>query len=95
MQRTRIKKFMKKLKQDNVASIPYNYTHKQANNMWAEWVNIIEFVWSNGGFYDTKELLKTLEDESCKQYLKENYFSDEAQRTLRRFLRKAKVNVKM
>ena len=84
---------MKKLKQDNVASIPYRYTHKQANQIWADWINIVEFVWDNLCFRDSKELLETLEDN--KQYLRENCFSDEAQRTLRRFLRKAKVTVKM
>ena len=83
---------MKKLKQDNVASIPYGYTHKQANDMWAQWINIVEFLNNMQGFYDNKELLNILEDN--KQYLKENCFSDEAQRTLRRFLRKAKVTVK-
>lgn len=92
MQRTRIKKLMKKLKQDNVASIPYGYTHKQANDMWAQWINIVEFLKDMQGFYDNKELLNILEDN--KQYLKENCFTDEAQRTLRRFLRKAKVTVK-
>ena len=94
MLRTRIKKMMKKLKEDNVASIPYNYTHKRANNMWARWINIVEFVFDDiAGFRDKRALLEVLEDKDYKQRLKENYFSDEEQRTLRRFLRKAKNNV--
>ena len=92
MLKTRIKRFLKKVCENNIAQKPINKSWKEAEALKIRWAQICEIYlkWGND-IKDSKQLLNELNDDFCKQSLLQNNFTFYEQKTLRRLLRKSEL----